>query len=700
MDRIKEVSIEIDGMDCADESEIIEKKLKSLSGVIDFEIFLMNQKVRLKYDSAFISVQNIVKAIAETGMKASFDHGKKTGIKQWWKNKRIVFLIICGILSIGGFILTQFGIGEEVAHIFYIAAILIGGYYPMRMGLSATRTLTMNINTLLIIATIGAASMDLWEEAVILVFVYSLGNVLETFAVDKARGAIRALMELAPKEALIRRNGKEVSLPIEEINLGDIVIVKPGEKIPVDGRVIGGSSFIDQASITGESLPIEKKAGDSVYAGTINQRGSLEIEVQKKSNDTTLARIIHSVEEAQSRKSSYQRFGEKFGRYYTPAMFLLGIGVAVIPPLFLGGDWQSYIYRGLVVFVVSCSCGLALSVPVSVVAAIGNAGRNGILIKGGAYIEIAERLKAIAFDKTGTMTIGLPVVTDLKCYNNISEKEILFLAGTLESRSEHPIAEAIVRKAKENDIIPEIPEFFETYTGLGASAKINGKTYFIGSSRLLQEKGILKSYNRDDLQNLENEGKTIVYLSDEKELLAIIGISDRLRADVKNVMKVLKDFGLKVLMMTGDNEKAARVIANQAGVDEYIAGLLPDDKVEAITKLKKKYGRVAMVGDGINDAPAMATSDIGIAMGASGTDIAVETGDIVLMSDDISRIPYVIKLSKRAVKIIRQNIIASLTVVIFLVPTALLGWINLIPGLIINELGALLVIINGLRLIK
>lgn len=483
---VLEVALHIEGMDCANESVIIEKKMKSLAGIKNFDINLMTQGVKIFYDPSFISVQDIIKAIAETGMKASMIKEKSGKAKSWWKENRMFFLFACGILTALAYLLGTFGVAEWITHIFYIAAIIIGGYYPAKIGLSAVRTLTMNINTLLIIATIGAVLLDLWEEAAVLVFIYSLGSVLETYAVDKARGAIRALMELAPKEALLRRGGSEAVFPVEEIDIGDVIIVRPGEKIPLDGKVVSGSSFVDEAPITGESIPVEKKSGNELFAGSINQRGSLEMEVTKKSTDTTLARIIHSVEEAHAKKSSYQRFGERFGKYYTPSMFVLGIGVALFPPFLFGGEWSTWFYRALVVFVVSCSCGLALSVPVAVVAAISNAARNGVVFKGGAYLEVAESLRAIAFDKTGTLTLGRPVVTDIITYNNCSQKDALSITGSVESRSEHPLAEAIVRKAKEEEVSLRRVEEFESMAGSGVKAKVNGKLYFEGIGNFRQ----------------------------------------------------------------------------------------------------------------------------------------------------------------------------------------------------------------------
>ncbi|MCR4322367.1 MAG: cation-translocating P-type ATPase, partial [Candidatus Brocadiaceae bacterium] len=502
-----------------------------------------------------------------------------------------------------------------------------------------------------------------------------------------------------------------------------------GEKIPLDGKVLKGYSSVDQSPITGESIPVEKKEGDEVFAGTLNQRGVLEVVVTKLSKDTTLAKIIHLVEAAQARKSSYQRFGERFGKYYTPSMFALAFAVAVVPPLLIGG-FSYWFYRGLVMLVVSCSCGIALSVPVAVIAAIGNAARHGVLIKGGIYLELAEKLKVIAFDKTGTITIGKPAVTDTIPMNNQREETILQLAASIESHSEHPLGETIVSYAKERGLNLQTVDTFESLPGMGVKARIGICEYFIGNKRLFLQlltpgaascnqlttpvsppsqggdEGEVKNPQKIDkilaqISELEKQGKTVVLLGSEKGILGIIAVADKVRMEAKNVIQTLKKRGIeRVIMLTGDNEGTAETIAREVGVDEHYAKLLPEDKVAAVKKLKEKYSYIAMVGDGVNDAPAMAEANAGIAMGAAGTDIAIETSDIVLMSDDLTKIPYIITLSRRAVRNIRQNIIVSLLIIAFLVPAAVCGWIDLVPGLLINEIGGLIVIANGLRLLR
>lgn len=697
--KLRQIHLHIEGMDCEEETALIEKKMRGLKGLDSFQVDLMSQSLCVQYDPAFLSVQEIVKSVAETGMKARLQKELLKG-KAWWKEMRILSLAACGLFAAVGFLFEKLG-GEAQSILFYAVAVLSGGYYPARMGLAALRTFTLNIRTLMVAGAAGAMALGLWEEAALLVFIYSLGDVLEAYAVDRARGALRALMELMPKEAMVRRNGEELILPVEEVRVAETVIVRPGERIPLDGRVVSGSSAVDESSITGEPIPVVKGLGAEVFAGTVNQRGTLELEVTKLSQDTTLARIIHFVEEAQARKSSFQRFGERFGRIYTPAMFALALGVMLVPVWFLGGNWSQWFYRGLVVLVVSCSCGIALSIPVAVVAAIGNAARNGVLFKGGAHIEAAAAIKAVALDKTGTLTIGRPQVTEVFPLGSRSRGEILGLAASLESRSEHPLGEAIVRKAREEGIHMGPVEDFEALVGLGAAGRVKGQKLLIGGMRLFAERNGPLDSVRALVSSLEGRGMTTILLGDEKEVLGVIGISDQIRPEAREAIGVLRRIGIqRVIMLTGDNEETARVIARLIGVDRYFARLLPHDKVEKVNQLRLENGSIAMVGDGINDALAMAVADLGIAMGAAGTDIALEAADVALMSDDLSKLAFVFDLGKRTVRNIHQNLVLSLAVIAFLVPAALAGWIGMVPGLLINEAGGLAVILNGLRLLR
>lgn len=699
---MKETTIYIEGMCCENEARLVKTGVQGLKGINGCDVNIVSRSLKVSYDPSLLTLKELLKAIDKTGMKASLQKEEKgQQVRVWWRQPRLLALITCGFFIFLGFIselILSLPHGE--ARLFYGIAILVGGYYPAKMGITALKTLTPNIRTLMVVGAIGALILGLWEEAALLVLIYSLGDVLEAYATDRVRGAVKALMGLAPKDALVRRNGAMITITVDDITIGDTVIIKPGERIPLDGEVISGYSSVDQAPITGESMSVSKGPGDEVFAGSINQRGSLEFRVSKPFQDTTLGRIIHYVEEAESRKSGYQRFGETFGKYYTPGMFVLAILVMIVPALIFG-NFSEWFYRGLVVLVVSCSCGIALSIPVSVVAAIANAARHGVLIKGGVYLEAAGRIKAIAFDKTGSLTAGRPVVTDVIPFGAATEESVISIASSVESRSEHILSDAIIDLAKGMGISIRDVEGFEAFPGVGVKAVVEGKPYCVGSKSLCADMGITTKDAEERIKQLEEEGKTLIFLTGRDELLGIIAIRDEIRPEAEGALRRLKEMGVTgLVMLTGDNEQVARVMAGKAGITEYVARLLPEEKVKAILDLKRQYGIVAMVGDGVNDAPAMVESDLGIAMGAAGTDVAIETGDIVLMADDLSKIPYVLNLSRRAVNNIRQNIVISLVIIGFLVPVALIGWIGLVPGILINEVGGLLVIINGLRLLR
>ncbi|MEL7562625.1 heavy metal translocating P-type ATPase [Dehalogenimonas sp. 4OHTPN] len=692
------IALYVEGMDCADELAIIEKKFKNLPGLANFEVNLASQKVDVTYDPSRLSSQDIIKAIAETGMNARLAKTKARA-KAWWQDFRVKLIAASGTLLLIAFILERIGLDHNIARFIYGASILVGGYFPAKMALAGLRARTLNIYTLLIFATIGAVGLGFWDEAAFLVFVYTWGAILETYATERARGSLKLLMELVPREALVKRDSQELALPVEEVRVGETVIVRPGERIPLDGTVMAGSSSVDQAPITGESIPVSKAPGDPVFAGSINQRGSLELKVSRLSQDTTLARIIHSVERSEAKKSSYQHFAERFSRIYTPAMFIVAIFVAVVPWL-LGQPFTPWFYRALVVLVVSCSCGLALSVPISVLASVSAAAKKGVLIKGGADLEAAGSVDAIVFDKTGTLTIGLPKVADLIALNG-SAPELLAVAASVESRSEHPLADAILRKAREDGVGVQPLEAFEALTGLGAKGTAGGNIYYVCNRRLCEQLDIPLENAEADLVRLESEGKTAVLVLGNGKVMGIIAVSDQLRPGAKEAIISLKKAGIKhIAMLTGDNEGTARAIASQTGIDEYKAQLMPEDKVAAVEELKRKYYKIAMVGDGVNDAPAMAAADVGIAMGAAGTDIALETADLALMSDDLSRIPYAFAASRKAVAVIKQNVVASVGIVVVVVALALFGKIGLVPGLLINEGSALIVMANGLRLLR
>ena len=593
--------------------------------------------------------------------------------------------------------------GEE--HIFpiigYGAAIVIGGYTLFMKGLKNLSRLKFDMNTLMTIAIIGAALIGEWGEGATVVILFAISEALERYSMDKARQSIESLVDIAPREALIRRGNEEMLINVEDIVVGDIMIVKPGQKLAMDGSVVKGTSTLNQAAITGESVPVMKTVDDEVFAGTLNEEGLLEVQVTKKVEDTTLSKIIHLVEEAQAERAPSQAFVDKFAKYYTPAIVLLALFIAVVPPLF-GGVWNEWIYQGLAVLVVGCPCALVVSTPVAVVTAIGNAAKNGVLIKGGIYLEETGHLKTIAFDKTGTLTKGVPAVTDILTFGR-EQKELLLITAAIEKGSQHPLASAITRKAEEsglkfNDV--SIEEF-HSITGKGVKAKVNNQMYYVGSPNFFEElHGSIPKGRKDKITELQIQGKTVMVVGTEKEILLFIAVADEMRESSKEVISKLNSMGIETVMLTGDNERTAAAIGKRVGVSDIRADLLPEDKLNFIKELRRKYQSVAMIGDGVNDAPALAASTVGVAMGGAGTDTALETADIALMSDDLSKLPYTINLSRRALMIIKQNITFSLAIKLLALLLVVPGWLTLWIAIFADMGATLIVTLNSLRLLK
>lgn len=605
------------------------------------------------------------------------------------------------VALLSGYITERAGGSSAIFIPLYVVSMAVGGWGNFHKAFYSLPRLDFNMSVLMSMAVIGAMAIGQWEEGAVVAFLYSVSEMLEAWTMERARQSIRQLMDIAPKVARILRPTGEVDVPVEEIQAGDVMIIRPGEKIAMDGRIIKGESAINQAAITGESVPVEKGPGDEVFAGTLNTHGSLEVEVTKLVQDTTIAKIIHLVEEAQAKRAPSQAFVERFAAIYTPIVLVLAAGIALVPPLLLGYDWGPWIYRGLALLVVSCPCALVVSTPVAIVSAIGNAARNGVLIKGGIYLEEAGSLTAIAFDKTGTLTKGEPAVTDVIPLGPRSEQELLQIAAALEVRSEHPLALAIVRAAEARDLLWTPTEDFSAITGRGAQGTVNGQTVYIGSLRLFEELGISTNPVAGQVRRLQEEGKTAMVVGTMEEFLGIIAVADEVRETSKVALAALKRAGIRhTIMLTGDNEATARAMAARVGVDEYRAELMPQDKVKAVQTLQHQYGKVAMVGDGINDAPALATATVGIAMGGAGTDTALETADIALMADDLTKLPFTISLSRAALRIIRQNITFSLVIKVIAVLAVFPGWLTLWLA-ILGDMGAsVLVTLNGIRLLR
>lgn len=694
--------IRLEGLDCADCAAKLEKRVQAIPGVKLARVNYGAAKMEVNHQA---EVSEILGVIAKMGYKGRMDGEAvraNASTPFWRSNKYALSTLMAGTMLLLAVLSKVGGVPLLWTHGLYIAVILLGGFLPAKAGLSIlVNAFELDMNALMSIAVLGAVALGQFEEGAAVVLLFSLGNALQAYSMDKTRNSIRSLMDLAPNEALVRRNGVEATLSAQEIKLGDILIVRPGERLAMDGMVIKGASAVDEKAITGESMPADKCRGDKVYAGTVNGYGAMEVEVQKLVQDNTIARIITMVEDAQGQKAPSQQFVDRFARYYTPAVILTALLVAVIPPLVLKQPFSHWLYQALGMLLVACPCALVISTPVAIVSAIGSAARQGVLIKGGAYLEEMGDLSVIAFDKTGTLTRGEAELTDLITLSG-SQEEVLSLAAAIESRSEHPLAKAIVNYAQKQTVtVPEI-ENFQAVAGLGAYADLEGKRYLIGSLRFFEEQQrSFPDEARRTIEELQNEGKTVMILGDEQRLLALLAVADAPRDNSAQQMSLLKQIGLKrIIMLTGDNERTARAIASKVGVDDYQAGLLPEDKLNVIKELLAQGHKVAMVGDGVNDTPALAMATVGIAMGAAGTDTALETADIALMADDLSKVAYTIKLGRRTLKIIKQNITFSLLIKAGILLLVIPGWLTLWLA-VLGDMGtSLLVTLNGMRLLR
>ncbi len=704
----KTLVFRIEGMDCADCALKLEKGVAALPEVAE---------VRLNFTAARMTVRPTGRAdvkaalearVAELGYRAHLEEEREAVVKGeasgLWaslrERRRDLLTAVSGLIILIAFLLETAGLSTDITHTLYGVAIVIGGYYVAKSGLASVRvTRSLDMNFLMTMAAVGAMAIGEWEEGALLMFLFSLGNTLESYTMDRARNAIRSLMDLSPLEATLIDGDREERVPVEKLKVGDRILVRPGERIPMDGVVIEGISAVNQAPITGESVPVEKGEGDEVYAGTINGQGALIMRVTRLAEDNTLSRIIQMVEEAQAQKAPSQRFVDVFARYYTPAVIILAVGITALPPLLIGADFATWFYRGLVLLVISCPCALVISTPVSIVSAITSAARQGVLIKGGAYLEEAGALKVIAFDKTGTLTEGRPAVTDVIPLKGWKRGEVLALAAAIESRSEHSLAQAVVRAAEAEGVVFRVAEDFQAMTGRGAQAQMDSRTVCIGSHEWFEPWGTHGAEVCDQLAALESQGKTAMLVGDDQEVVGLIAVADTVRPESRSAISALKAAGIvRTVMLTGDNLRTARAIAGEVGVDEVQANLLPEGKVQVLDELLNRYGQVAMVGDGVNDAPALAKATVGIAMGAAGTDTTLETADIALMADDLTRLPYTIRLSRRARGIIQQNIAFSLLVKAVFMALAFLGLATLWMAVFADMGASLLVTLNGMRL--
>ncbi|MBX0359486.1 cadmium-translocating P-type ATPase [Halobacillus sp. Nhm2S1] len=687
----------IDGMDCGSCAMTIEKHLSKNPAVHDVQVQFSTGKMQIQHTT---SPKEIIKEVGRAGFQASLEGKRGDRHEQPVKSKGTSTTTLSGLFLGFGFIGSLTNLPADFITAFYAAAILIGGFKPARSAFYAIKSGSLDMNVLMASAAIGAALIGEWFEGAMVVWLFALGNTLQNRSIERTRESIRSLINLTPKEATVKSGNQLVRKAVEVVGVGEVIIVKPGEKIPLDGEVVTGTSSVNQAPITGESLPVDKQTGDIVYAGTVNESGSLEVEVTKLVEDTTIAKIIHLVEEAQEKRAPTQAFVDRFARVYTPIVFTLALLVMVLPPLFGFGTWGEWLYKGLALLVVACPCALVISTPVAIVSAIGNAAKNGVLIKGGTFLEKAGTIKAIAFDKTGTLTEGRPKVSEMHALG-ISESELIRVARTIEEYSTHPIAQAITTYAAKRNIAAIEGEDFQSIAGKGAKAKLAGVEYFAGSPKLFEDMQVPLSDIKERMDQLQKEGHTIVVVGTSEKALGLIAVADTIRDITVQSIQKLKQVGMQeMVMLTGDNKGTADKIARETGVDRYFAELLPEDKVSAVKKLQAEGKRVAMVGDGINDAPALATSDLGIAMGGAGTDTAMETADIVLMADNLEKLPHTIRLSRKALKIIKQNVWFSLVTKLAALMLIFPGFLTLWMAVLSDTGAALLVILNSMRLLR
>lgn len=687
----------IEGMDCSSCALTIENHMKLHPSVKSVRVNFSMGMMRIEHNS---TVEEIIKEVEKAGYKANLVSNRRAKRDMTTTQSSNHLLLLSGLFLVSGFLGSLTEMSPYIVIFLYAISILIGGYKTAKSAFYAIKSRSLDMNVLMTAAVIGAAMIGEWLEGATVVWLFSLGNALQTKSIERTRNSIRSLLDLAPPEAWVKQSQGLVRKPVEEVAVGDIIVVKPGDKIPLDGEVVQGESSVNQAPITGESIPVDKQIGDAVYAGSINEHGSLEIKVTKLVEDTTISKIIHLVEEAQEKKAPTQAFVDKFAQIYTPIVFILALIFMIFPPLLGFGAWGDWLYKGLELLVVACPCALVISTPVAIVSAIGNAAQNGVLIKGGAFLETAGSITAIAFDKTGTLTEGKPKVSQVIPLNT-TEFHLLSIARTLEENSTHPIALAVVNYAKEKEIPSQNGSLFKIMVGKGVHATIEGIEYFAGNLKLFQDiKTPLGDYE-SKINSLLNEGNTLVIVGTREQILGIIVVADTIRESTVETLQGLKKVGVEqIVMLTGDNKGTAEKVASQTGVNRYFAELLPEDKETSIKQLQKEGKRVAMVGDGINDAPALATADLGIAMGGAGTDTAMETADIVLMADKLEKLPYTIKLSRKALKVIKQNIWFSLIVkfvaLFFIFP----GWLSLWIAVLSDTGAALLVILNSMRLLR
>lgn len=709
---MKHSSFVIRNMDCPTEEALIRKRLGKVQGIGELAFNLMDRHLTVSH--TLDGDQPILDVLREIGMEAvavplgagspSQESSAPAVSRKAW-----ALIAVSGAAAVAAEILVWTGMAENSPAVIALVlfSIATGGFSTLKKGWIALKTFTLNLNFLMSVAMIGAIAIGEWPEAAVVIFLFALAEVIETLSLERAKNAIRGLMAMTPETATVcLDSGEWCEMAAADIRVGQTVRVKPGERIPLDGVVTAGGSSVNQAPITGESIPVAKIAGDPVFAGTLNERGMLEFRVTANKGNTTLARIIRSVQEAQGQRAPTQRFVDQFARYYTPAVVIFAVLVAAVPPLLFGAAFEPWFYKALVMLVIACPCALVISTPVTVVSGLAAAARQGILVKGGVHLENGRLIKVVALDKTGTLTHGKPVVTDVIPLVERSSDTLLQLAASVDTHSEHPIATAITSawqtpadmSVKQRPLLPVTS--FESITGRGAKAVIDGQLYYVSNHRQVEELGICGLHVEEVLRRLEEEGKTAVILSTESAPLCVIGVADTVREHSTEAIRQLHALGVASVMLTGDNQTTASSIAAQVSIDDARGNLLPEDKLAVVDELIRHYGMVGMVGDGINDAPALAKASIGFAMGTAGTDTAIETADVALMDDDLRKLPHFIQLSRNTSRVLRQNITLAIGIKAMFFVLALAGKATLWMAVFADMGASLLVLFNGMRLLK
>jgi Cd2+/Zn2+-exporting ATPase len=716
----------IKGMDCPDEVAILKRQLGPLVGGEERLVFdILNAKMTVQTSDGDAAAEAIRRAVAQTGMQAvPWGESCPSGVcvlqESFWQQRgRLILCALSGLLLALGLVLDVIHHGglksavtgwetpsEPIPVLItavYVAAMIAGGWFVAPKAWFALRRLLPDMNLLMVIAALGATAIGELSEAAAVSFLFSLALLLESWSTDRARRAIRALLDMSPTIArfVCEHHGCIEEKPVNEVAVGATILVRPGEKIPLDGIVIKGETTVNQAPITGESMPVPKSVGHEVFAGTINGDGAIEFRSTKPASDTTLARIIHMVEEAQARRAPAEQWVERFSRSYTPIMMVLAALLTLVPPLLWQASWSASLYNGLVLLVIACPCALVISTPVSIVAGLTAAARNGVLIKGGAYLEAAGQLRALALDKTGTITLGQAKVHQVIPLDNHRPEQLLAHAAAMEIHTTHPLGLAIQREADARALELPSAEDFTALPGEGAQATIHARQYWIGSHRMLERRFGEPAEVHDQATQLEDAGHSLVFMWCDDHICGLISVADAVRPDVRAVLAELKGLGItKIVMLTGDNRGTAEAMAAATGIEEFHAELLPEDKVAVVSRLREEFGQVGMVGDGVNDAPALASATIGIAMGAIGTDAAIETADIALMSDDLGKLPWLVRHSRRTLAVIRQNVAVALGLKLMFIGLAALGMATLWMAIAADMGASLLVIFNGLRLLR